>query len=254
MTSNELKKKYSDDDKSPIKSFIYLEKTSAIKLILTIDENLKSIYGFLSGTMLLSEDVQKLASQLMQQQTPGTWQDQWEGPEDPLVYLSAVFERFRALDKWVSSVDSISQFLQQTLDLSELFRPDVFLNSLRQHAARDARVSMDGLKLVSSFSGPIRNIGLNVQITGLQLEGCNFDGHKLIECEENSPTVMSLPPCYIGWLQKEAAMPYDERRVISLPVYFNNSREKIITKLDIPCDGEHNKWLQLGSAFILRQL
>ena len=68
MSPNELKKKYADDDKSPVKSFIYLEKTSSIKLILNIDENLRSIYGFLSGTMLLSEDVQKLASQLMQQQ------------------------------------------------------------------------------------------------------------------------------------------------------------------------------------------
>ena len=68
MSSNELKKKYSDDDKSPVKSFIYLEKTSSIKLMLNIDENLRSIYGFLSGTMLLSEDVQKLATQLMQQQ------------------------------------------------------------------------------------------------------------------------------------------------------------------------------------------
>ena len=68
VSSNELKRKYADDDKSPVKSFIYLEKISSIKLIQTIDENLRSIYGFLSGTMLLSEDVQKLATQLMQQQ------------------------------------------------------------------------------------------------------------------------------------------------------------------------------------------
>jgi hypothetical protein len=63
-----LKKKYSDDEKSPVKSFIFLEKISSIKLIQKIDDNLKSIHGFISGTMLLSEEIQKLASQLSQQQ------------------------------------------------------------------------------------------------------------------------------------------------------------------------------------------
>jgi dynein heavy chain 2 len=197
-----LKKKYLDDDKSPVKSFIYLEKSSALKLIIKIDENIKAIYNFLSGTMLLSEEIQKLATQLIQQQTPGSWQDMWDGPEDPSNYLTAVVERFKALDNWVSSVDSISKFFEQELDLSELFRPDVFLNSLRQHAAREARVSMDGLILACSFAGPMRGTILNVKITGLQLEGCTFDGEKLGECQENSPTVVSLPSCYIGWVQK----------------------------------------------------
>jgi hypothetical protein len=63
-----LKKKYSDSDKQPVKSFIYLEKISAIKLINNIDDNLKSIHKFLNGTMLLSEEIQKLATQLMHQQ------------------------------------------------------------------------------------------------------------------------------------------------------------------------------------------
>ena len=111
-------------------------------------------------------------------------------------------ERFAALDKWCVTVDSISKFFEQELDLSELFRPDVFLNSLRQHAAREARISMDGLKLVCSFSGQMRGVNLNVRVCGLQIEGCNFDGSKLVECIEKSPTVMSLPPCFIGWIQK----------------------------------------------------
>ena len=68
INPNELRKKYSDDDKSPVKSFIFLEKISSIKLINTIDENLKSINGFVTGSMLLSEEIQKLATQLIHQQ------------------------------------------------------------------------------------------------------------------------------------------------------------------------------------------
>jgi hypothetical protein len=45
-----------------------LEKTSSIKLIQKIDENMKSIHGFISGTMLLSEEIKKLVNQLIQQQ------------------------------------------------------------------------------------------------------------------------------------------------------------------------------------------
>lgn len=253
INPNELKKKYSDDDKSPVKSFIFLEKLSSIRLVHTIDENLKAIHGFINGTMLLSEEIQKIASQLIIQQTPGSWQDQWDGPEDPSFYMTTVVERFKALDKWISSIESPARFFEQELDLSELFRPDVFLNSLRQHAAREARVSMDGLKLVCSFTGPMRGVSLNVKVTGLQLEGCGFDGNKISECQEDSPTVVSLPPCFIAWIQKEASMPYDERKVISLPVYFNNSREKIINRLDVPCDSDHSKWLQMGAAIIMRQ-
>jgi dynein heavy chain 2 len=116
--------------------------------------------------------------------------------------LTALVERFRALDKWVSTVDSAGKFFEQVLDLSELFRPDVFLNSLRQHSARESRVSMDELKLVCSFGGSMRGVNLNVQVTGIQLEGCGFDGARLAECQENSPSVVSLPPCFIGWIQK----------------------------------------------------
>ncbi len=206
FSANELKKKYSDDDKSPIKSFIFLEKTLSIKLIQRIDENMKAIHGFISGTMLLSEDISKLLGQLVQQQTPGSWQDQWEGPEDPSVYLTAIVEHFKALDKWCAAADSVSKFLEDELDLSELFRPDVFFNSLRQYCARESKVSMDGLKLVSSFNGPLRGVKVMAKISGFQLECCGFDGHRLVECSENSQSVVTLPACYVSWIEKVSFM------------------------------------------------
>lgn len=68
MSPGELKKKYADDDKLPVKSFIYMEKILAIRLIVSIDENLKAIQGFITGSNLLSEEIQKLATQLINQQ------------------------------------------------------------------------------------------------------------------------------------------------------------------------------------------
>ena len=49
-------------------------------------------------------------------------------------------------------------------------------------------------------------------------------------------------------------MPYDPKKVISLPVYFNNNREKIVTKLDVPCDGDIKKWLLMGAAIIIKPI
>jgi dynein heavy chain 2 len=131
----------------------------------------------------------------------------------------------------------------------------VFLNSLRQHAARE----------------PIRSTKINAKISGLQLEGCVFSNSKLSECQEDSPSIASLPECNISWIPKvfynykkicflnfkilkDAPMPYDVTKIISLPVYFNTNREKIITKLDVPCDGNQDKWLQMGVAIILKQI
>lgn len=45
-----------------------MEKILAIRLIVSIDENLKAIQGFITGSNLLSEEIQKLATQLINQQ------------------------------------------------------------------------------------------------------------------------------------------------------------------------------------------
>jgi hypothetical protein len=50
-------------------------------------------------------------------------------------------------------------------------------------------------------------------------------------------------------------MPYDPKRVISLPVYFNSSREKIVTKLDMPCNSEDQQiWTQMAVAIYIQSI
>lgn len=120
-----------------------------------------------------------------------------------------------------SGGSNTAKIFEQTLDLSELFRPDVFFNSLRQFSAREQRTSMDNLNLVCSFGGPMRGISLNVQVTGLQLEGCGFDGSRLVECSENSPTVLLLPPCFIGWIPKVSVLTEQSHKVTWMDSYQN---------------------------------
>lgn len=38
------------------------------------------------------------------------------------------------------------------------------------------------------------------QVGGLQLEGCSYDGVCLCENQHNSPSVSSVPTCYMAWV------------------------------------------------------
>jgi len=64
-----------------------------------------------------------------------SWLSKWNGPEDPLQYLRGLVTRAIAIGAWVEKAES-GRSLNDTLDLSELFHPDTFLNALRQQTAR----------------------------------------------------------------------------------------------------------------------
>ena len=102
-------------------------------------------------------------------QVPVSWLREWEGPEEPALYLRSLVGKTLALGVWEERGRE-GRVLQDTLDLSELFHPDTFLNALRQQTARFAEMShifpcngglflcvramkcsMDSLKLVCSW-------------------------------------------------------------------------------------------------------
>jgi dynein heavy chain 2 len=91
----------------------------------------------------------------------------------------------------------------QTINLSDLFRPDTFLNALRQQTARLSKQPMDTLVLNTSWSGEVKHgKNISIKITGLQLEGCSFDGGRLSESAPNSPSVTGFPLCSIAWISR----------------------------------------------------
>ena len=42
---------------------------------------------------MLDEKVSRLADNLMKQQTPQSWQKMWEGPEEPVEYITTIVTR-----------------------------------------------------------------------------------------------------------------------------------------------------------------
>jgi len=101
----------------------------------------------------------------------------------------------------IASSTKDRDIFSQTIHLSDLFRPDTFLNALRQQTARETKQPMDTLVLNTSWSGEVKHgKNVSIKISGLQLEGCSFDGGHLSESAPDSPSVTAFPPCYIAWI------------------------------------------------------
>lgn len=86
------------------------------------------------------------------------------------------------------------------------------------------------------------------------MEGCSFDGSRLIENQRDSPSVSSVPTCTVAWVTREAPPPYTEYECISLPVYYSADREKLVTCLDVPLPGAGSgmEWILSGAAMFLK--
>uniref|UniRef100_A0A8C4HFM9 Cytoplasmic dynein 2 heavy chain 1 n=1 Tax=Dicentrarchus labrax TaxID=13489 RepID=A0A8C4HFM9_DICLA len=232
---------------SPVLSFIVLEQFNGIRLVQSIHQSLAALSKVIRGTQLLTPEVQKLATALLNQECPLTWQNKWEGAEEPMQYLRAVVTRALAIQSWVER-SSRQALLSDTLDLAELFHPDTFLNALRQETARSMGCSMDSLVFVSSWRSPIAQAKLQVKVGGLQLEGCSFDGVHLCENQHDSPSVSAVPPCYMAWVPQVRIC-----ESIWLPLYTSSERVKVVTHICLPCGANPNQWIQTGAALFLKQ-
>ncbi|XP_008299945.1 cytoplasmic dynein 2 heavy chain 1 [Stegastes partitus] len=242
-----------EGQRSPVLSFIVLEQFNAIRLVQSIHQSLAALSKVIRGTQLLTPEVQKLATALLNQECPLTWQGKWEGPEEPMQYLRAVVTRALAIQNWVERA-SRQALLTDILDLSELFHPDTFLNALRQETARSMGCSMDSLVFVSSWRSPVAQVKLQVKVGGLQLEGCSFDGVHLCENRHDSHSVSAVPPCYMAWVpQNSAADSTASEETIWLPLYTSSERVKVVTHISLPCGANPNQWIQTGAALFLKQ-
>ena len=72
-----------------------------------------------------------------------SWQDMWEGPEDPMEYIKVIVHKASKVhESWFGRVTSGSSLAQHELNLSDLFHPETFLGALRQSTARNHKVNL----------------------------------------------------------------------------------------------------------------
>jgi len=237
-------------DTDPLIGFVELERYLAIELVQHVHKDLDSLTKVINGTTLLTPDIQRLAQALLRNETPMTWAKLWDGPEDPLVWCRQAVGKTIALGSWADKVHDGS-LLSTDLDLSELFKPDVFLNALRQQTARVAQLPMDKLKFMATWSGSGVKFPLPFKIASLRIQGGMFDGRQLAEVQRDSGATLAIPTCTAGWINEGDTVPTD---VISSPLFQTELREKNIVSVHLPCSrGEQPKWIQAGVALFLAE-
>jgi len=101
-----------------------------------------------------------------------SWLEKCDGPEDPISYLRGLVNRAAATQTWLEKSEQ-GRLLGETLDLSELFHPDTFLNALRQQTARWT-TSLDCLLYDRCVSFVWLN-GFVVSALGMWTQGPGFD-------------------------------------------------------------------------------
>ena len=274
---------------SPVLSFLALERFNAIKLVQFVHNSLAAIsrvrtspsnysshhsasaalqsYPYcldlsclfrctqlLRGKQLLTNELQQLATELMAQETPMTWSDRTPGPDDPLEYLRALISRTVAVQQWAQQAEQGVLF-NAPLDLSDLFNPATFLNAFRQQVALELRLPMDSLRLQCSWRGDggggARGASL-LRIAGLQLEGATFNGSALTDNAHDAPVTSAMPNCTVTWVQSDARAEDTSGATLTLPVYFDRRRARLVVEVDFPCGGNQAVWIQSGVALFLR--
>ena len=66
--------------------------------------------------------LQSLGENLLTNQIPSSWLDQWSGPDQPLQFCSAVANKAVNLGQWVAAA-SAGQLWSQPVNISDLFNP-----------------------------------------------------------------------------------------------------------------------------------
>ena len=253
----------SDEAGAAIEAFLGLELDHGLGLVGDVADELASLERVLRGQSLMTPTLMNRATVLMRRGVPEDWYARWEGPLEPLAWLQGLVSKtvaVGALARGKQGGSSVGQRLLDNkgaggegIDLNDFFRPQAFLNALRQEAARAADVSMDGLRLVIAWeAGLLRAAPHPVTIAPLLLQGCVLDARAaaLRPADGETPTLSPMPPATIAWVSAAGnASPYD--RTVMLPVYETPARDKTVVTFEVPCDGPEAEWVLAGAAICL---
>eukprot|EP00658_Telonema_sp_P-2_P073073 TRINITY_DN62132_c0_g1_i3.p1 TRINITY_DN62132_c0_g1~~TRINITY_DN62132_c0_g1_i3.p1 ORF type:complete len:172 (+),score=38.11 TRINITY_DN62132_c0_g1_i3:113-628(+) len=153
---------------------------------------------------------------------------------------------------WMARVHS-RNLLQSGVVLAHLFRPENFLNALRQEAARACNVSMDALALVTSTSPSSLDRYMCATLEGLLLQGGALLDGKLIDVQSHSALVTQIQAIGVAWVPEAEAdsLLKSFGTVARIPMYTSPSREELVSEITLPCSGDPSVWAVAGVTIIL---
>ncbi|CAB3367864.1 Hypothetical predicted protein [Cloeon dipterum] len=235
---------------SPVEQFCALEWKKAVSLVQKIHKTLAALMKVVRGALVPSREISQLAISIISHQTPNLWLKDWEGPSEPLQYATTVVLKAQAIQNWMTRSKQ-GVLLKENLNLSELLHAENFLIALKQQTARQFKLALVDLQLTSSLTGQLAAAHLSVRVSGLFIEGANFQSGMLTPVKSHFPALQEFPSFYVAWLPKQATVSSSQHHV-SIPIYQSVSRENFISSLELPFSGQREQWLCAAVALFLQ--
>lgn len=138
-----------------------------------------------------------------------------------------------------------------------MLHPGTFLNGVRQQTARETGVALDALKQISCWDRQAMpsEAKVIVEVSNLLLQGCIFgsDG-KLAEAAADELEMVKVDSCFIAFVPPDVPGCYPEGQYTMTPVYYNTTRERLLTSVCVPITSNEQKWVRLGAALFVKEL
>ena len=96
---------------------------------------------------------------------------------------------------------------------------------------------------------------LAFRVFPLQQQGCVFgsDG-KLTEAAADELEMVKVDNCFIAFVPPDVPGCYPEGQYTLTPVYYNTTRERLLTSVCVPITSDEQKWVRLGAALFIKEL
>lgn len=218
-----------------------------------INSKLTSVLWMLKSDELLQPQLSPTLGMISKGLVPNEWISLWPGGPDNLSdWLDDVIQRTNAMLDLAQRENP----LEAVISLSMFFNPLTFLNALRQQTARLTNSAIDNLRLVCQWNREhISSSSLCVTIDDVLIQGSYFNGHSLAEVASNAKDLAAMPPLILVYVTEEDKAAYLHPHNLYLPLYFDTSREKVLTELSLPCANaeEIRKWILSGTALFMRK-
>jgi len=250
-------------DPQPINGFVGAEVDNSIALVRRVDSTMAELRKVTEGTSLLSDQMKIDSYAMIAGEIPRAWDGQFIGPEQIIPWLKCLIKKAAAIRSWFTNIQNnstgsnSSPLLRSRLDLSDLFRPQTFLNALRQETARHTREPLVSLELVSSLHNPPTGCAVYVCLTGLLLQGASVDGEFLSEISDSDAGVTTtVPDLYIAYAPMSENNKDDNSKSnsnVDVPIYTNLSKESLLCelKMKVASEVDIKKFVLSGTCLFL---
>lgn len=230
------------------------------KLLSDMASMLKLVQKALIGDIVMTEDLDKMAEAIYNNQVPPSWQKKGFLSLKPLAsWIEDCNARIDFLNKWITGGTPIIYWV------SGFFFPQAFFTGNLQNYARANTIAVDKISFGFKFLDDKRPEDFKVKpesgcVTyGMYLEGCKWDynRHNLTESDPKKLFV-ELPVLHFV-AEAERAEP--ETGVYFMPIYKVLSRTgtlsttghstNFVMKIEVPTEEGEDKWIKAGVAGFL---